>query len=334
MRYKGIFVVNLCLFLFSLHFFVVPTLANSIPDRNHSSLSVSSSVPADGQTTAIITVTLQDSSGNPVVGNTVTLEDSNNSGATITTISGTTDVSGHALFSIKSTKNQTDNINVKDTTSNITFYNLGQITFTTVGCYDPPPGSSPRLTSAVAKGSSQIVLTWTDAANPVTRYLLSYGLAQGQYIYGNPNIGGQGTTSYTVGSLSPGKKYYFVIQAINGCTPGNFSNEVSAIAGGGDFVNTQVLTQTPTTGISPTINSTSSSISVSPTLNVQDIQPTAIPLPTQVSTAGDSKSEIFLAISIGIVVMGSVGNFLYWKHKEHARKTYKHLNYIEENQEL
>lgn len=341
MRYKESFVIIICFFISSFVFFPLPTFANNVPDRSHSSLSVSSSVPADGQTTAIITVTLHDSSDNPIIGNSVTLSDSSNSGATITTMLGTTDGSGHALFSIKSSKAQTDNLNVTDTTSNITFYNLGKITFTTGGCYDSAPGSTPQFTSAIANGSNQIILTWTDAANPVTRYLISYGLASGQYIYGNPNVGSQGTTSYTVGSLSAGKKYYFVIQAVNGCTPGNFSNEISTTAGG-VIVNASTPTQTPTidtslktngqNGIAPTniLNQNDITPTDTPTPS-QNIQPTTVTIPTQTSTTDSSKAKMLLFISISILVIGSIGNFLYWKHKEGVQES---IDTIEKNQSL
>lgn len=317
MRHKESFVI-IVFFLFSFIVFPLHSLANNLPDRSHSSLSVSSSVPADGQTTAIITVTLQDSSGNPIVGDSIALEDSSNSGATITIISGTTDGSGHAVFSIKSTTAQKDNLNVTDTSSNIKFYNMGEITFTAAGCYDSPPGSTPSLTSALANGSNQITITWIDAANPVTRYLVSYGLASGQYIYGNPNVGGQGTTSYTVGSLSPGKKYYFVVQAINGCTPGNFSNEISAMAGG-IVAASPTAAQTPTIDISPTAKTTNSQNDITPTgipTPSQTIQPTAVVTPTQTPVTNDSNAKMLLFISISIVVIGSIGNVLYWKYKK------------------
>lgn len=311
MYHKRYSVVVICFFIF---FFVsLPAFANNVPDQNHSSLNVSSSVPADGKTSAIITITLHDSAGNPIIGDSVTLSDSSNSGAIITTMSNTTDGSGHAIFSITSTKIQTDNLNVADTTANVTFYNLGTITFTTVGCYDSPPGSTPYLTSAIATAPNTILLTWTDAANPVTHYLLSYGLISGQYIYGNPNVGGQGITSYSVGSLSSGKKYYFVVQAVNGCTPGNFSNEVSITA----------QTPTPTSDINSKINSQDN---ISPTVQkiitpidtpvvLQDIQRTTSPTPTQASTTNGS-INIVLFLSLCIVGVGSIGNILYWKHKK------------------
>ena len=98
-------------------------------------------------------------------------------------------------------------------------------------CIDPAPGGTVELKTASASGAHDITLTWTDASDPVSYYLLSYGIAPGQYTYGNPDMGGQGTTSYTVGGLTTGKQYYFVVRAGNGCTPGTFSNELSAVAG-------------------------------------------------------------------------------------------------------
>ena len=307
-RMRNIFIVFL-LFLFSLIISPLFTRAENTPDKDHSDLSVSSSVPADGQTTAIVTVTLRDGSNNPINGHTVTLSDSSNSGVTITTILGTTDVNGHALFSIKSSKPQTDNLDVTDTTANVKFYTLGKITFTIAGCSDSPPGGTPQLLSAVAKGSNQIVLNLAGVANPVSHYLISYGLASGQYIYGNPNVGGQGTTSYAIGSLSPGKKYYFVVQAINGCTPGNFSNEVSATAG--RIFPTVTNIPFPTTSQE---NITISGIET-PTPSPY-IQSASVVTPTRIPLLDDQKSNMMPIISIGIVVLGSAGNYLYWKYKK------------------
>lgn len=325
MRYKRNVVIIICLILSSFILSPHPTRADSIPSESHSSLSVNSTVPADGQTTAIVTVTLRDSSGNPINGHSIVLSDSSNSGVTINTISGTTDVSGHALFSIRSTKAQTDNLDVTDTTANIKFYTLGKITFTIAGCYDSPPGSTPQLVSAVAIGSNKIALTWTSAANPVNHYLVSYGLTSGQYIYGNPNVGGQGTTSYTIGSLSPGKKYYFIVQAVNGCTPGNFSNEISTTAG------VAAIEQIPTID-TPTKTNSDSDIAPTdtdiPTLS-PTIQPTTAILPTQTPVSDDTKSTMLLIISISIVVIGSIGNVLYWKHEKNMQES---INPFEENQ--
>jgi len=125
------------------------------------------------------------------------------------------------------------------------------------GCKDQSPGGSVRLTSATPIGAHSIKLTWTEASNPVSYYLLSYGVESGQYIYGNPNVGGQGTTTYTVNGLATGKRYYFIVRAGNGCAPGSFSNELSAVAGSNITPissSTPKPTRTPTSTQVPTQN--------------------------------------------------------------------------------
>ncbi len=99
-------------------------------------------------------------------------------------------------------------------------------------CTDKPPGSVPVFTGAVA-GVNSVTLTWTEANDPVSYYLVAYGTSSGVYSFGNPNVGGKGTTSYTVHNLSGGTIYYFVVRAGNGCAPGSFSNELAATPTGG-----------------------------------------------------------------------------------------------------
>lgn len=106
-------------------------------------------------------------------------------------------------------------------------------------CDDSKPGSAPVLLSATVTGPNQVTLNWEEADSPVSYYLVVFGLKSGEMLYGNPNVGGAGTTSFTVNGLSGGTIYYFKVRAGNGCTPGDYSNELSAIPGG------QVLTNTP-----------------------------------------------------------------------------------------
>ncbi|MEK7534769.1 MAG: lamin tail domain-containing protein [Patescibacteria group bacterium] len=98
-------------------------------------------------------------------------------------------------------------------------------------CNEAKPGSAPTFLLAKA-GVNRITLNWTKALDPVTYYLVAYGTSSGFYQFGNPDIGGRDITSYTVYDLSGGTRYYFRVRAGNGCAPGDFSNELSAIPAG------------------------------------------------------------------------------------------------------
>jgi len=89
-------------------------------------------------------------------------------------------------------------------------------------CSDSKPASPANLTATVL-ANSDVLLNWNHVPQ-YSSYLVAYGLAPGVYLYGNPNVGSSNT--YTVGSLVPGARYCFVVRAQNGCTPGDFSNEV------------------------------------------------------------------------------------------------------------
>lgn len=102
----------------------------------------------------------------------------------------------------------------------------------TGGCTDQAPAGAPTLLSATASLNS-VTLVWSEASDPVSYYLIAYGQSPGKYLYGNPSVGGKGTTSFTIANLSGGIPYYFVVRAGNGCTPGPFSNELSAVPLGG-----------------------------------------------------------------------------------------------------
>ncbi|MFA6518838.1 MAG: fibronectin type III domain-containing protein [Candidatus Shapirobacteria bacterium] len=98
-------------------------------------------------------------------------------------------------------------------------------------CNDTAPKGAPILSGIIA-GVNSATLTWLPAPAPVSYYLIAYGTSPGKYLYGNPNVGGPGTTSYTVTNLSANTTYYFVVRAGNGCAPGPFSAELSSTPGG------------------------------------------------------------------------------------------------------
>ena len=312
--------------------------ANNSPDHSHSTLSASGQAPADGNTTINVTVVLRDSSNNPLSGDSVSFVDTTNGSAVLSPSSGTLDSSGQITFTIKSNIAETENISAKDTSSNTTLDNLGYVIFTAIitptpsitvtptptpagYCGDQVPGSNPQITSAIAEGTTKITLNWTDATNPVSYYLVSYGVSSGNYLYGDPNIGGQGTTSFTIGSLTTGKKYYFVLKAVNGCGSSGFSNEVSATAGG-------EVTNIPTPAPLNSINESTSLPTDFPS-PIQDVQSTIAPTPTPVIDS--SKTPFVVAVLVGALVMTGTGGYFYWSKKKSKKRPLK-LNDINSEQ--
>ena len=329
-------VVSIIYLCFLSIFFALPVSANNNADTNNSTLSVSpSTIPADGSTTATISITVKDGSGNALSGDHVTLTSTTDSGLVInseamgsTSSTAATDSNGNVTFTVKSSNPSpgTDTFTAADT-SDSPSVPLGSNTSVTVtltasalapssSCSNGAPGT-PQLTSAVANGNNQITLTWTDAADPVTYYLVSYGIASGQYIYGNPNVGGQGTTSYTVNNLAKGTTYYFVVKAVNGCAPGSASNEVSATTTGG------IITTTPTPALSSDTNTQTEATPTDTPTPTENVQPTASPTPVQTSMADTSKTKTLEYIIICVLIIGGIGVFISWKYQKKANKINK-----------
>ena len=89
-----------------------------------------SSVLADGSTTATLTVTLKDADNNPVAGKTVTVAKTSGPGSpVITTIAGTTDSSGIATFTVKSTTAGTAVFTATDASDGIVITQTASVTF-------------------------------------------------------------------------------------------------------------------------------------------------------------------------------------------------------------
>jgi hypothetical protein len=306
---KGRAFVGLIAGFFVLIVFVVPpsVFAGNPPDQGKSTIS-GTSVPADGLTSSKVTIVLRDSSGNTLPGNDSMLITSSNSSTSFNPSSVTLDGSGIIYTQMKSsfvgsvpvtvTDNSTSNAQI---TGYVAFYQPGTTPPSLGACTDPAPGSTAQLTSAVSSGANSITLTWIDASNPVTYYLVSYGLSSGNYIYGNPNIGGQGTTSFTVGGLTTGKKYFFVVRAGNGCMPGVFSHEVSAVAGASPtptFIPPD--TSADTAGQSDSIPTDTPQLPA----DTQTPTPTEVIMPTPVLTSG---SDSFVSrLMIGATALGVV----------------------------
>lgn len=94
-------------------------------------------------------------------------------------------------------------------------------------CTASKPGT-PSITSVQRTSGSTVQLTWTQASN-ATSYAISYGTSSGNYQYGVPSTGN--VTTYTVGGLDPNANYFFIVRAVNDCTPGDASSESSTSGG-------------------------------------------------------------------------------------------------------
>jgi hypothetical protein len=129
--------------------------------------------------------------------------------------------------------NGTDTINTATTTttnnSNSSSNNTSSTS--TPSCTDQAPGAkAPWLYGAIAQDSGSVLLYFTEADNPVSKYVLEYGTKSGDYPYGVQDMGVnvRGQMTYLVKSLSPNTTYYFKVRGGNGCATGTWSNEISA----------------------------------------------------------------------------------------------------------
>lgn len=96
-------------------------------------------------------------------------------------------------------------------------------------CEAQVPGArTPWLYAAIPQKNNSVLLYFSEAGDPVDKYVLEYGTKSGKYTYGATNIGGKGTRTYLVKSLAPNTKYYFRVRGGNGCATGNWSNEIMA----------------------------------------------------------------------------------------------------------
>ncbi len=99
-------------------------------------------------------------------------------------------------------------------------------------CSDTKPGDkAPALYAAIPQSSTSIILFFSEGGGPVDHYSLAFGRTPGSEEYGADNIGGAGSRTFLVSSLTPNTKYYFKIRSGNGCATGNWSNEYAASTG-------------------------------------------------------------------------------------------------------
>lgn len=234
-------------FLLTFLFLAFPlqfAFAGNPPDAAQSSLVATSAgsdtAPADGSSQTSMTLTLKDSGGVALAGDTVRLVIPSDSTAVISPTSATLDSNGQAVFTITSTQAGRDNINITDTTTSTTLTALGVITITpystptptpdshTAPCTNQPPVAAPNFFQLSSVGS-QATLYFTQPPLPFTGFTISYGLSQTADTYATSFSQGfaSGVTKYSINSLTPKTTYYFKVRADNGCAPGPWSNVLS-----------------------------------------------------------------------------------------------------------
>jgi hypothetical protein len=123
---------------------------------------------ANGTSLSTVTVTAKDANNNPEIGDTVTLSQGGGS-SLITTLSGTTNSSGQATFSVADNATQAVTYTATDTTDGVTLNETATVTFTS----DPPSAANSSAQAnptggLVANGASPSTITVTidDASTP------------------------------------------------------------------------------------------------------------------------------------------------------------------------
>ena len=342
------------IFFYSIASFISPGLVYAALSASNSTVTVEpSSVPASGTNTATITVKLLDDANPPGPVNNHRVElslagmtDSNlviNGGikgaSNLTIQTGNSgNAANVATFTVSSNSVQTDKFNIRDVDQNVSL-SQASVNFTSPSCGDSTP-ATPTLSQDLSQSSSQIKLSWTAVSVPISYYVVSYGISSGNYIYGNPNVGKQ--NNYTVGFLSQGTTYYFVVKAVNGCSSGSYSNELSAIAGQNPTptpiptpTSIPTLSQTATSTQASTFTSSKNSNDQKSKESISDNQlktnPTLIPQHLQTSTKKPARTLIANMITKNFGILALVwglffifgGFFLYFNFKKEKPKTLK-----------
>lgn len=133
------------------------------------------SVVANGTSSSVVTATVKDANGHPIAGHTVSLSQGEGS-STVAPLSATTDASGQASFSVKSTKAETVTYMAKDETADLTLTQTAQVIFA-AGAPDATASTVEASTDTVeANGTAEaaITVTVTDQFdNPISGHTVS-----------------------------------------------------------------------------------------------------------------------------------------------------------------
>ncbi len=155
------------------------------------------SVTADGTSSATVTVTLRDATGNPVPGQSVSLASSRGATDTIQTLSGTTNISGVATFRVTSTTSGSSIFTATDASDSVVVTDTASVVFL------PGPATSFILTgpnSATAGTSQTLTVAALDAhSNPASTFVGTVTLSSSD---GAAMLGAPATLTAGVGAFS------------------------------------------------------------------------------------------------------------------------------------
>jgi hypothetical protein len=231
-------------FIFSILFFItapVQLVFAAAPDAAQSSLSPttpgSDTAYADGTTQAKMTLTLKDSGGTALAGDTVTLSISTDASAVITPTTTVLDSNGQAQFTFTSTQIGDDWINVSDDTQAATLSALAKVQFTAIPgatdhnasatppCNQTAPNTAPDLYQVNLTGT-KATLFFSPPADTFDSYTISYGFTSSadNYSVVYPQGRTEGAATYVISSLNANTSYYFKVRANNGCAAGPWSS--------------------------------------------------------------------------------------------------------------
>ncbi len=169
---------------------------------------------------SILTATVTNSTGSPVKGQTVTFAlTNNNSGATLTTLNGITDVSGRAI-AVYTAGTANPTASVEDIVQASVTGSVAAVTITRTAVGGVQISLAAAPTSLAAGQSSILTATVTDSAgNPVTGQTAAFAFSANRsgatltILNGTTDVSGRAIAVYTAGTANPTASVEDVVQA-------------------------------------------------------------------------------------------------------------------------
>jgi hypothetical protein len=142
-------------------------------------------------------------------------------------------------------------------------------------CNDAYPNGIPDLFQ-INVNSSTVTLYYAPLSSNVTDYYISYGEKPGvsQFSINTKQGKSSGVLSYSINYLNPNSTYYFRIRGQNGCTPGNWSNEMKIMTGTKESRDTTIFYKNGQVSPNPAVNAGN----IAPVMG--SVTPTIIPTST------------------------------------------------------